>query len=168
MSKDKIWRSNPAMTATRALRAQQKAMPMIGYLSSGSPTALFMAAFRWAEGHYDRLPALAADLVGRKVAIDPRPRRRGHRIRRGVGPSAVRSCAEELHCRSIKTVPRSRCRKGLVDGDQRRPFCQGRGEVKAIVDCLIEVEGDGLSGRHIACRRQQLDRCCLDCRQGRA
>ena len=61
MSKDKIWRPNPAMTATRALRAQQKAMPMIGYLSSGSPTALFMAAFRWAEGHYDRLPDAYTD-----------------------------------------------------------------------------------------------------------
>jgi len=72
----------------RALRAQQKAMPVIGNLESGSPGpfAPFVAAFRqglgetgyvegqnlaieyrWAEGHYDRLPALAADLVGRKV-----------------------------------------------------------------------------------------------------
>ncbi len=79
-----------AMTATRALRAQQKAMPVIGYLSgiSPGPSAPFVAAFqqglsetgyidgqnvaieyRWAEGRYDRLPALAADLVGRKVDV---------------------------------------------------------------------------------------------------
>jgi putative tryptophan/tyrosine transport system substrate-binding protein len=71
-------------------RAQQKAMPVIGYLSSGSPgpSAPTLAGFRqglseagyvegqnlaieyrWAEDHYDRLPALAADLVGRKVDL---------------------------------------------------------------------------------------------------
>jgi ABC-type uncharacterized transport system substrate-binding protein len=79
-----------AMTAAGALRAQQKALPMIGFLATGSPSQLapFVAAFhqglsetgyvegqnlvieyRWAEGHYDRLPALAADLVGRKVDV---------------------------------------------------------------------------------------------------
>jgi putative ABC transport system substrate-binding protein len=73
-----------------AARAQQTAMPVVGYLHSGSagPYAHLVAAFqqglketgtvegsnvaieyRWAEGRYDRLPALAADLVGRHVAL---------------------------------------------------------------------------------------------------
>jgi putative ABC transport system substrate-binding protein len=70
--------------------AQQKTMPVIGFLSSRSPgeSAPNVAAFhqglseasyvegqkvaieyRWAEGRYDRLPALAADLVGRRVDV---------------------------------------------------------------------------------------------------
>jgi hypothetical protein len=65
-----------AVTRPLLARAQQPAMPVIGYLHSGSPgpVAYQVAAFnqglnetgnvaieyRWAEGHYDRLPALAS------------------------------------------------------------------------------------------------------------
>src|SRR5262249_47403685 len=72
-----------------AARAQQTALPVIGFLSSGFPRAYspFLSAFRtglgefgyvegknvkieyrWAEAQYGRLPALAADLAHRPVA----------------------------------------------------------------------------------------------------
>src|SRR5207247_3207911 len=73
-----------------AARAQQPAMPVIGFLSSGSlgPLVELVAAFReglaqvgyvegqnvmieyrFADGRYERLSALAADLAGRRVAV---------------------------------------------------------------------------------------------------
>ena len=73
-----------------AARAQQPAMPVVGFLGStpAGPYAAIVAAFRqglketgfvegqnlaieyrWADNQHDRLPALAADLVSRKVAV---------------------------------------------------------------------------------------------------
>jgi len=77
------------VVAARALGAQQKAMSVIGYLNGSSPAANpsltafrqglretgwvegenVVIEYRWAEFHYDRLPALAADLVSRKVDV---------------------------------------------------------------------------------------------------
>jgi putative tryptophan/tyrosine transport system substrate-binding protein len=79
-----------AVICPRFAHAQQPEMPVIGFLNAGSPqeNALNVTAFleglkdngfierqnvqvdyRWAEGQYERVPMLAADLVRRQVSV---------------------------------------------------------------------------------------------------
>ena len=83
-----------AVVSPFAARAQQPTMPVVGFIRDGSADAAtrFVAAFRkglneagyvegqnvsveyhWLEGQYDRLPALMADLVRRRVAVIATP-----------------------------------------------------------------------------------------------
>jgi putative ABC transport system substrate-binding protein len=76
----------------RAARAQQPSLPVVAFIGGGSADAARVAAFRkglnesgyvegqnvtvdyqWLEGHYDRLPALLAELVRRQVAVIATP-----------------------------------------------------------------------------------------------
>jgi putative tryptophan/tyrosine transport system substrate-binding protein len=75
-----------------AVRAQQTAMPIVGFVNSGSSVVSWSNAFRkglnetgyiegqnvtveyhWLEGQYDRLPSVMADLVRRQVAVIATP-----------------------------------------------------------------------------------------------
>src|SRR5262249_2450277 len=108
-----------------AARAQQPAMPVIGYLGSQSPdvTADYLRGFhqglkdggyiegqtvlvdyRWAHDQTDRLPALAADLVRRRVVV----------IAASGGPAAESAAKATTSIPIVFTVAEDPVRMGLV------------------------------------------------------
>ena len=107
-------------------QGQQPAMPVIGFLSSRSPgesaavVAAFreglreigfvegdnvVIAFRWAEGRYDRLPTLAAELVGLRVAA---------LLVAGGSPAAVAAKAATSTIPIVVSSANELVRQGLV------------------------------------------------------
>jgi putative ABC transport system substrate-binding protein len=132
-----------------AAHAQSASMPVIGFLSSRSPgesadvVAAFRKglrqmgfaegentaiAFRWAEGHYDRLPALASDLADLHVAV----------FAAGGSPSALAAKA------ATSTIPIVFLASDPVSLGLVKSLNQPRGNITGINNVATELPGKSL------------------------
>src|SRR6516164_7713249 len=128
-----------------AARAQQAAMPVVGFLSapSAAPYMQYVAAihqglkeagylegqnvrfeYRWADGHYDRLPTLAVDLVRRRVDV----------IAATGGPAALAAKAASVTIPIVFRIAADPIAAGLV-ASLSRPA----GNVTGVTSLNLEV-----------------------------